>query len=130
MLSLVALTLLVSGCVQSSPDKATPTTQTSTESTSPTDTSLMIEDSRFVRNSQGQPVAIRVVATASLTGSCKLAYGGVLETAGVSVTGTDTLTLLTPTENKLELQKWEVCCDTVALKSFTAKTGSTVCKNK
>lgn len=111
LLSLVFIVFLA-GCAQPS-DRA----------------SLEVEDISFIQQSEG-PVAVRIVASVIVTGSCKLSYDNNLVDVGDSVAGKETVTLVSQLEGRLDLGKWGICCDTTALEKFNSIGKSTVCKGR
>ena len=102
--------------------------------------SVEAKDVNFLKDSKGLPVAIKLVSIVTLEGtdanySCKLNYAGELVEAGrdfnAKVSGkrmvTETVTLISPIEGKLDIARWNICCDLKFKKDFNVITQTSVC---
>jgi len=105
--------------------------------------SVTLLDKNIIRDSDGLPISVRVVSDITLSGeentqidySCKLTYDGNIigdgtnrqEIIDATKEMTSRVTLTEPVEGKLDVGKWDICCD---MASLTIKTTTTVCSGE
>lgn len=133
LITISILVLSVSGCTKTG---ETPPAEKSINS-------VELVDKKFIKDSYGLPVSVRLVADVTIQGgrntnvsySCKLAYDNEIlekgvdreEVIGENEEALSRVTLISPVEGKLDIAKWSVCCDILSSALFNAKTNSTVC---
>lgn len=128
IVSLIVLTIVVSGCI----GQTTTTQNNTTESTKIN--SVNVLDKTFIRGSDGKPITIRLVGEIKIQGnqtkdlSCKLVYSDQFLGDGITrkdSIGNNIITLTSPVLGKLDLKEWGLCCDLAP--KITEKTQTTVC---
>lgn len=104
--------------------------------------SVDVKDVTFLKDSKGLPIAVKLVSNVILQGnegteisySCKLRYSDELIGNGIDLKAklekketAEEVTLLTPTQGKLVISRWKMCCDLKTEKDFNSITQTTVC---
>lgn len=88
--------------------------------------SISILDKSTVRNAEGIPIVVRIVADVD-AGTCKLSYEGELIGEGEEIAEKGRITLTHELDNRFDLNLWSICCDKKPILEFTNKSESTTC---
>lgn len=90
------------------------------------DAKITISDLRFLKNSDGLPVAVKAVAHAEIKEKnsdygCSLYYSD--DQIGYETGLNETITLIGAADKRLDLSKWKICC-------FDSGKKSVYCSNE